>query len=157
MCAGIPCAPDCANASCARRAVCATPCMAPVRLRARVYWCLWSWPRKWGELEAVLQCTAAEAVSSSRDHLVICSVEAASKQEASRSKAKRWCSYIEAVRGRLVGFRCRRRRRATNARWRLMNNRQGFIFEAWLWRHQRAAKFLRNKKQTARWSVLHSP
>ena len=68
-------------------------------------------------LEAVLQCTAAEAVSSSRDHLVICSVEAASKQEASRSKAKRWCSYTEAVRGRLVGFRCRRRsRRATNAR-----------------------------------------
>ena len=71
----------------------------------------------WGEPEAVLQCTAAEAVSSSlRDHLVICSVEAASKQEASRSKAKRWCSYIEAVRGRLVGFRCRRSRRATNAR-----------------------------------------
>ena len=69
-----------------------------------------------GELEAVLQCTAAEAVSSSRDHLVICSVEAASKQEASRSKAKRWCSYIEAVRGRLVGFRCRRSRRTTNAR-----------------------------------------
>ena len=69
-------------------------------------------------LEAVLQCTAAEAVSSSRDHLVICSVEAASKQEASRSKAKRWCSYTEAVRGRLVGFRCRRRSRraATNAR-----------------------------------------
>ena len=84
--------------------------------RAGAYWCLWSWPRKWGELEAVLQCTAAEAVSSSRDHLVICSVEAASKQEASRSKAKRWCSYTEAVRGRLVGFRCRRSRCAANAR-----------------------------------------
>ena len=94
----------------------AAPRMALVRLRAGAYWCLWSWPRKWGELEAVLQCTAAEAVSSSRDHLVICSVEAASKQEASRSKAKRWCSYTEAVRGRLVGFRCRRSRCATNAR-----------------------------------------
>ena len=124
---GIPCAPDCANASCARRAVCATPCMAPVRLRARVYWCLWSWPRKWGEPEAVLQCTAAEAVSSSlRDHLVICSVEAAGKQEASRSKAKRWCSlYTEAVRGRLVCFRCRRRRRATNARG--LHGSQAFV------------------------------
>ena len=103
--------------------------LALVRLRARAYWCLWSWPRKWGELEAVLQCTAAEAVSSSRDHLVICSVEAASKEEASRSKAKRWCSYIEAVRGRLVGFRCRRRRRATNARG--LHGSQAFLGGAW--------------------------